>query len=87
MHQMGHLAEESVMYLIMSKNLLSFYTGFCCVFFFPPHLGDLMGKKEGIHSKGNVSVFTVVAVDRFCWTVSGVPKYIFLSVSCVVFSS
>lgn len=85
MCQTERLAEESVMYLIMSKNLLSFYNGFCCCGFFP--LGVLMGRKERIHSKGNVSVFTVVAVDGYCWTISGVPKHIFFSVSCVAFSS
>jgi len=47
---MGHLAEESVMYLVMSKTLL--IMTFCWDFF---PFEDFCGK-ERIHSKGNVYI-------------------------------
>lgn len=71
-----------------------FYNGFCYwvwgfflfvfsffwFFFFTP-LGDFMRKKESIRKE--MCVFSWSAVDRYSWTVSGVPKHTFLSVSCV----
>lgn len=86
MHQMGQLAEESLMYLIMSKNLFIMAFVVVFLFFFFSSWG-FHGKERKNPFKKECVCFHSWAVDRYCWTVSGVPNYIFLSVSHVMFSS